>query len=145
MAEISNDTYSVQAMRFFRDAWPNGVVTLDGVIAYYRGQGVFFDRFGATVRTVPQDKVKAAMESLARKSGGNWPRIEDFFNALAAEVGSVSAGDVVKAGASGAVDAFKFVGETALDFGKSSLIVYVLVAAIGSFVLPKLLKSGALK
>lgn len=136
LADLSNETFSIQALRYWWNASSNAsstVTSFEKALTYYRGQGVFMDRFGATVRTVPQDKVKAAMESLGRRSTG-FPAIQDFFEYLAKFVGSLTVGEIAAAAGEGVVDAGKF----ALDIGKSSLLLYVGVAAFAIFILPKL-------
>lgn len=140
---IANETYSIDALRWFKSTWGNYVMTFDGLLAYYRAQGVFMDRFGAAIRPYDQQKMKRAMEKLGR-STSTLPPISDFFTAAANEVGSLSFSEVASAGASGALDGVKAIGETAIDLGKSSLMIYVAVAAFGVFILPKLLAKGAL-
>jgi hypothetical protein len=117
------------------------------LVSYYRQQGTFMNGFGAAVRTVPLDKVKSAMVALGKKASG-YPRTSDFFEALAKEVGTPTAGEVAKAAGAGVTEAGKAVFDAAIEVGKSSLMLYIAIAAIGVFVLPKLpalLKNAKLK
>jgi hypothetical protein len=143
MSNLANDTYAVQALRYWFNAsgLAVSVVTdFQRTVDYYRSKGSFMDGFGGAVRTVALDRVKSAMEKLARTSGASFPSTSDFFNALAAEVGTPTFGQVAAAAGDGVLAA----GSAALDFGKSSLMLYVAIAAIGVFVIPQLLKKGAL-
>lgn len=142
MTDFSNDTYAVQALRYWWNASPLSQVSVTNfsmAVDKYRASGTFMNTFGGTVKKYPQDRVKTAMEKLGRKMGASFPAGSDFFDALAAEIGSLTTGDVLSAAGSGVVDAGKFVGTTALDLGKSGLLIYVGIAAVGVFVLPKIL------
>jgi hypothetical protein len=138
MAQTSADTLSVTALRFYFDAGGTLVGTFEAFVQYYRSKASFMTQFGEAVRSVPIDRVKHAMLTLAGRISGI-PDPSDFFNALASEVGTPTFGQVAAAAGDGVLAA----GAAAFDFGKSSLLLYVAIAAIGVFVLPKLLAKGA--
>lgn len=142
MPNVANDTLAVQALRYWFQASGLSVAVVTDfqkAVDYYRSKGSFMDQFGAAVRSVPMDRVKSAMEKLGRNTGTDYLTPSDFFNALATEVGTPTFGQVAAAAGDGVLAA----GTAALDFGKSSLLLYVAIAAIGIFVLPQLLKKGA--
>jgi hypothetical protein len=138
MAQTSADTLSVNALRFYFNKVGALVGTFEAFVAYYRSKGNFMTQFGESVRATPIDRVKTAMENLARRISGV-PDPSDFFDALAKEVGTLTFNQVAAAAGDGVLAA----GNSLFDFGKSSLLLYVAIAAIGVFVLPKLLAKGA--
>lgn len=137
-----NKTFAIQALDYwFKSSlfgigpgqgagWPN-------VLNYYStGRNVnFFDDFGKTVRTVPMNRVKAAMENLGKTFGYTYPDKTDFFNSLASEVSTPTMSDVGDA----VLDGVKDAGKAAAGLATGGLMVYLAVAAFGVFVLPRLL------
>lgn len=109
-----------------------------GVLDYYsKGKNTnFLNDFGAAVRTIPQDRVAKAMQALGKKFGYVYPDKMEFFNAIASEVSTPTAAEVAKAAGAGVLDA----GKAAVEAAKSSLFVYVAIAAIGAFIIPSIAK-----
>lgn len=137
-----NETFAIQALRFYYDATPTPLRIADfsSFLAQYRVKHpTFLDKFGATVRTMVQSKMKNAMETLGKKTTTLFLGTIDYFNILATVGVQVNASDIASAAVDGVIDA----GKKLVDIGSSSLMIYVAIAAIGVFILPQLLKKSS--
>lgn len=136
---MTNDTFAVQAFRYFwkeSDLSKISVTDFDRALAMYRAQGIQWNRLGELVRTTELPRVKTAMEKLAESSGSKFPLMIEFLDAIGAEATKVTPSQVVRAIGEGVAEA----GNVAFSLGKSSIMIYVAIAAVGMFILPNLPK-----
>lgn len=137
---MANTGAIVNAFKYWFDATPMGSLKLStrqDALDYYDKFPSFKANLDKSLRSIPQSKIKEAMEKLARDYMTTYPPVEAWGNYLASAAGSVTAGEVASAAASGVAEASGILSGIA----KNSLYLYIGIAAIGAFILPKLLKS----
>ena len=128
------------AFRYWYDRSPLAdlkFVTLGDALSFYDKYPSFKANFDKSLKTLPQPKIKAAMEKLADAYGTSYPPVDEWMNYLAREGATVTAGEVASAAAAGVGEAIGAIGGIATK----SLFLYVGIAAIGAFILPQILKS----
>lgn len=143
MSQISGETLGIQALRYWFNASPLAFFKGDfwgNALEYYRKKNPkFVANLGEAVRLIPINKVEKAMVELGKSRGTSYPAQPEFFDALAKVAGSVSFGEIVEAGAEGIGK-----GVQGLGFKGMELLTYaVIIAAIGYFVVPNVMKGLA--
>lgn len=125
---MSNRDYFINYLRFWWNATPSkalfGSVGFSNALAFYDKDAYFIESIGKTVRSIPQDKVKRAFESLAEQHGTNYPPKTAFYDALVAEVGTLSFTDVKDI----AVESAEEIGTLA----KYGLGIWAAIAGVGA-------------
>lgn len=90
------------AINYLRNYWWSetamsvlGLTTFQDALAYYRKlRPAFLRELSDTVKNISQDRVKRAFADVANEYGTRYPPIQAFYDALAAEVGSLDFSDV---------------------------------------------------
>lgn len=131
---MSNETFAINYLRFWYNAsnvsaFPSSAyISYPAFIASLRDGSTFLNEFGAAVKDIRQDKVKTALEELAKKNPNVVPTKYDFFQASVNAASNITVSDIAGAAADGVKQAGKialFAGGTyALVMGVAALAIF---------------------
>lgn len=125
---MSDRGYGINVLRYWWNATPMAVLhftSFQDAIAYYDAQNPdFIAKLGKMAQDskTPFDRIKSALEDLAKQQGDKYPHYSAILQAIVTASGQVTAGDIAGAAADGVLQAGKY-----LAFG---LGTYALVAVV---------------
>lgn len=132
------EAIGINLLRLWWNATPLSALklsTFSDAVDYYQKKGSFLAELGKLTKSIELGKIQVALEKMGRRFGSVYPPTSEFFQAVADYAGVVSVGEVAEAAGDGLKDA----GGAIAKLAASGVLLYVAIAAVGAFVLPKIL------